>query len=97
VRRKIAVVGTTGFLGPHIVAALLRTGAGPEIVCINRSADGEQRTIAALTSIGVDCSGHLSNLRFLIADIAEPATWTAQDGLLALDVDEVIFNTWNSN
>ena len=97
VRRKTAVVGTTGFLGPHSVAAFLRTGAGPEIVCINRSADGEQRTIAALASIGVDCSGHLSNLRFLIADIAEPATWTAQDRLLAFDVDEVIFNAWNSN
>ena len=96
-QKTIAVVGTTGFLGPYIVAALLRTRAGPDIVCINRGVDGEQRTTAALASIGVDCSSRLPHLRFLIADIAEPATWTAQDGLLAFDVDEVIFNAWNPN
>ena len=96
-QKTIAVIGTTGFLGPYIVAALLRRRAGLEVFCINRSVDGEQRTTAALASIGVDCSSSLPHLRFLIADITEPATWTAEDGLRALDVDEVIFNAWNPN
>jgi thioester reductase-like protein len=96
-QKIVAVVGTTGFLGPYIVAALLRTRAEPKIVCINVSVDGEQRTTAALANIGVDASSRVSHLRFLIADIAEPATWTAQDGLLAFEVDELIFNAWNPN
>ncbi|KAJ4329618.1 hypothetical protein N0V95_010176, partial [Ascochyta clinopodiicola] len=96
-RKVISVIGTTGFLGPYIVATLLRMRAGSEIFCINRSADGEQRTMAALASIGVDCSSTLPHLRFVIADITEPDVWTAQDGLLAFDVDEVIFNAWNPN
>lgn len=96
-QKTIAVIGTSGFLGPYIVAALLRKRAGLEIFCINRSVDGEQRTTAALASIGVDRSSSLPHLRFLIADITEPATWTVEDGLRALDVDEVIFNAWNPN
>ena len=96
-RKTIAVIRTTGFLGPYIVAALLRRRAGLEIFCINRSVNGEQRTTAALASIGVDCSSSLSHLRFLVADITEPATWTAEDTIHALNVDEVIFNAWNPN
>lgn len=74
--KAIAVIGTTGFLGPYIAAVLLRSGAGSEIFCINRSADGELRTTAALASIGVDCPSILPHPHFLIADITEPTLYS---------------------
>jgi thioester reductase-like protein len=46
----IAVVGSTGFLGPYIVSALLRKHTQISILCLNRSDDGEQPELAIIKS-----------------------------------------------
>ncbi|RYN86373.1 hypothetical protein AA0119_g12956 [Alternaria tenuissima] len=98
VRQKtIAVIGTTGFVGPYLLASLLQTHTGSNILCINRRADGEQRTLAALGGIAGHCSSRCSRVRFLVADITrqDVGMGPLQDELLASAVDEVIFNAWN--
>jgi thioester reductase-like protein len=96
-RKAMVVVGTTGFLGPYIVASLLEAHPLSNIFCINRSLDGEQRTVLALERLGVGHASSLVRLRFLVADITKPNMGIDQGKLLASEVDEVVFNAWNSN
>lgn len=93
----VAIIGSTGFLGPHIVASILRK-AGSKVFCLNRSIDGEQRTISALRKVINDVPS-LSRLQFLVADITKPnfGLEDAQATLLASEVDEVVFNAWDPN
>jgi thioester reductase-like protein len=95
--KTIAVIGTTGLLGPHIVASLLRTHKQSNIFCLNRSADGQQRTESALQSHMGDLSTQSSRLHFWVADMTQPnfglPSWQAD--ALALQVDELIFNAWD--
>ena len=96
-QKNIAVIGTTGFLGPYLLASLLQTHTGSNILCINRSADAEQRTLVALKGILGHCSTRHSRARFLVADITrqDVGMGPVQDALLASAVEEVIFNAWN--
>jgi hypothetical protein len=48
---SIMVIGTTGFLGPYIVASLLENIAFSHILCINRDPKGQERTVGALQRI----------------------------------------------
>jgi len=96
-QKTIAVIGTTGFLGPYLLASLLQTHAGSNILCINRRADGERRTLVALEGIAGHGSSESSRVRFLVADITrqDVGMGPVQDELLASAVDEVVFNAWN--
>jgi thioester reductase-like protein len=95
----IAIVGSTGFLGPFVVAALLRKHRDSKILCLNRSDNGKQRTISALQQIDNSSLGYAERLHFYTVDITE-ANLGLDDSLrvtFASEVDEVIFNAWNPN
>lgn len=99
-RKAIAIVGSTGFLGPYVLASMLRVHPESRIFCLNRSADGGQRTVAALEQVaGINSSTDLARLRFLVADITKPDLGldTSQTTLLASELDELIFNAWDTN
>ena len=91
------VVGTTGFLGLYIVASLLETHPLSNIFCINRSLDGGQRTMSALDNLGVGHTSSLVSLRFFVDDITKSNMGIDQGKLFPYEVDEVVFNAWNSN
>ncbi|KAH8710275.1 hypothetical protein GQ44DRAFT_731144 [Phaeosphaeriaceae sp. PMI808] len=96
--RTFAVVGTTGFLGPFILAALLRKHAGSKIFCLNRSHDGKKRTLSALERIGNTISDTCTMLHFFVVDITKPNFGLEAAGeFLTSEVDEFILNAWNSN
>lgn len=97
--QTIAVIGSTGFLGPHIVAALLRADDKSNIICLNRSDDGKSRTISALKEIDDTAASHLFRLSFLVVNIGEPnfGLEETEARALASTVDEIVFNAWNSN
>jgi thioester reductase-like protein len=94
----VAIIGSTRYLAPHIVASLLRKHAGSKIFCLNRSFDGKQRAVSALRGILGD-SVSLSRLQFLVAVIAESSFGLEekQVTLLASEVSEVVFNAWDTN
>jgi thioester reductase-like protein len=95
----ILILGTTGFLGPNIVLSLLAVPSVSKIYCLNRSADGEQRTISELLAIGCDHDSIFSRLEFVVADMTQPNLGIGEDlaRRVASEIDEIVFNAWNPN
>ncbi|KAI5368538.1 hypothetical protein J4E82_010677 [Alternaria postmessia] len=95
--KTLAIVGSTGFLGPYVVASLLREHPECKIICFNRSDDGEQRTMSALQDIMGDTSSARQRLEFLITDIARRVRDPNHDPIVDTipQVEELVFNSWD--
>lgn len=95
--KTLAVIGSTGFLGPHIIASLLSAHKQSDIFCLNRSLDGQQRTESALREIMGDFSTQSPRLHFWVTNMTQPnfGLGAIEAGLLASQVDELIFNAWD--
>lgn len=98
-RKTIAVIGTTGFLGPYILAALIKTHNASHIFCLNRTDDAGKRTTSALKGIMGLESADLLRLRFLKVDITKAGFGLdlAQAHQLACCLDEMVFSAWDAN
>jgi thioester reductase-like protein len=95
----VAVIGSTGYLGPHIVASLLKYPSISKIYCLNRGKDAEQRTISALIEIGHLPTEDIQRLRFMVTDLGEPELGLEETNYAQLNsvVDAIIFNSWYPN
>jgi thioester reductase-like protein len=96
-KKFVMVIGSTGFLGPYIVASLLRKNAVHDVLCVNRNPKGQERTLVALGEIqGIDIS-NFARLHFLVTDVTRPGLGltNAQGEEMGCKVDEIIFNAWN--
>jgi thioester reductase-like protein len=95
----LAIMGSTGFLGPYIVASLLREHPGCLIICFNRTDDGEQRTLSALAKIMGEPRFTSSDLEFRVTDFASRVREPHQDLVAATipQVREIVFNAWDPN
>jgi hypothetical protein len=93
------IIGSTGFLGPHVVALLLGKQEVCEILCVNRTSDAEHRTIESLRRLGFHDPSQTKRLRFCVADITSPNLGFTNTQLVypAATVDAVDFNAWNPN
>jgi thioester reductase-like protein len=95
----IALIGSTGYLGPHIVASLLRHPGLSTIYCLNRGTDAQVRTNNALQGLEGVWSKEPHKLQFLTIDLGAPhfglddATYST----VSMTVDVIIFNSWNPN
>jgi thioester reductase-like protein len=92
--KTFAIIGSTGYLGPHIIAALLRTHRESNIFCLNRTVTGRQRTETEVGKILGDVPVPYDRLHFFVADLTQPAFGIGSTKL-ALETDELIFNAWN--
>ena len=82
------------------MASLLEVYRESNIFCLNRSADGAQRTTAAVMGVlGDGKSTALHRLQFMVADITQPnfGLDAVQATVLASEVNELIFNAWDPN
>ncbi|KAL6149598.1 hypothetical protein ACJQWK_02934 [Exserohilum turcicum] len=97
--RTLAVVGSTGFLGPYIVASLLQEYPESNVICFNRSNSGEQRTMAALQEIMGEMSSVRQRLKFLVTNIASRVRELHHDPIVETipKVEELVFNAWDAN
>jgi thioester reductase-like protein len=95
--KVFAVVGSTGFLGPYIIASLLRSNNCSQIFCLNRTLDAQQRTESALHQVMGDFSPQRSRLHYQVTDMTQPdfGLTALQAGMLSSRVDELIFNAWD--
>ncbi|KAH6875216.1 hypothetical protein BKA58DRAFT_117581 [Alternaria rosae] len=95
-QKIIAIIGSTGFLGPYITASLLQKHPNANILCLNRSKDAEQRTTSSLSRISND---DLTRLTFITADITLPNLGLdlIQYTHFKTSVSEIVFNAWNAN
>jgi thioester reductase-like protein len=98
-KNVIMVIGSTGFLGPYIVASLLSKNAIHDIVCVNRNPKGQERTLSALEEIQHRDSPEFSRLQFVVADVTRQSLGltNAQVGEMGARVDQIVFNAWNPN
>jgi thioester reductase-like protein len=97
--KVIMVIGSTGLLGPYIVASLLREHAVHDIVCVNRDSKGQERTLSALREMQRGDTSDLFRLHFVTADITRPSLGLTDSQVekIGAGVDEIIFNAWNPN
>ncbi|KAH3956017.1 hypothetical protein HBH98_255270 [Parastagonospora nodorum] len=97
--RNVMVIGSSGFLGPYIVSSLLRKQDVSKILCVNRSKDGEDRTMATLKKLGYSDLADKKRLQFLVKDITTPGLGFSnpQFGNDATVVDAIVFNAWSPN
>ena len=89
---SIAVTGTTGFLGTHIVERLLGSPAVTCIFCLNRDSKASSKWSAS--------HEHLHpKLKFLTADLTKPglAVSDLDRHNLITDLDLIIHNAWPVN
>jgi thioester reductase-like protein len=95
----VAVLGSTGYLGPHIIASLLKCPSISKIYCLNRGKDAEQRTKSALIKIENLPEEGFQRLQFMVTDLGGPELGldkTSYTHLVSV-VDAIIFNSWHPN
>ncbi|KAF2256018.1 acetyl-CoA synthetase-like protein [Trematosphaeria pertusa] len=97
--RSVALVGSTGYLGPQILAALLENPSVASIVCLNRGSDAGDRTAKALESAGFPTNEHFKDVKFLAADLGSANLGLSERdfNLLSSEVDTIVYNSWNPN
>ncbi|KAI1778529.1 acetyl-CoA synthetase-like protein [Hypoxylon cercidicola] len=94
---KIAILGSTGYLGQHLVASLLGNPDITHIYCLNRSSDAQTRQEAALHDIiGDQEQSNLPKFTYMTASIGQPLLGLnrAEYDELAAEVDIVVYNSW---
>ncbi|KAF2441511.1 hypothetical protein P171DRAFT_523500 [Karstenula rhodostoma CBS 690.94] len=97
--RTVALVGSTGCLGPRILASLLNNTGIASIYCLNRSADACERTEQALKSAGYQEDERFWSVNFLVSDLAAPKLGLSDSDFAEVSskVDTIIYNSWRPN
>ncbi|KAF3009254.1 putative secondary metabolism biosynthetic enzyme [Neopestalotiopsis sp. 37M] len=90
----VAILGSTGYLGRYLVATLLRNPSVSKIICLDRSADADQRQKQFLAGLGEDLP--LDKLVFFKIEIGKPLLGLGRvdHDFLVREVDAVVYNSW---
>ncbi|KAF2965609.1 hypothetical protein GQX73_g7969 [Xylaria multiplex] len=90
----VAIVGSTGFLGPEIIRSLLMDSSIIRIYCLNRSKDAKERTLTQLNSESF--TPLLHKLEYLTIELGKPRLGLPDDdhNKLAAELDAIVFNAW---
>lgn len=93
--QNIAVIGSTGYIGSHLVAALLKNPAVPHIYCLNRGSakSASEKTLSKLEG---NTAADLKSLTFLQVDLGSPRLGLAREQYQKIlsEVDVVLYNAW---
>ncbi|KAI0449144.1 acetyl-CoA synthetase-like protein [Xylaria acuta] len=94
----IALIGSTGYVGVHVVAALLRNPGISRIYCLNRGSDAQQRQEAALLQIlpTEELKSLLGKLEYMTVALGQPllGLTKSQYNTIADEVDVIVYNAW---
>ncbi|GAW27363.1 putative nrps-like enzyme [Rosellinia necatrix] len=92
----VALIGSTGYVGVHVVAALLRAPHVSRIYCLNRAGDAQQRQEAALLHNEAGVGPLLGKLAYMTVAVGQPrlGLTEAQCSALADAVDVFVYNAW---
>lgn len=90
----IAIIGSTGYVGSHLVANQLDNAAVSRIYCLDRGSDASARLQAALGKLGKDLD--TSKLVFFKAEIGAPRLGLSQEQYQQIsdEVDVIVYNSW---
>jgi thioester reductase-like protein len=95
----VALVGSTGYLGPQILASLMADRGIASIYCLNRSADAKDRTVKELEKFGHNTEIGLDRVKFLLADIGKPQLGLSESDFskVSQEVNSIVYNAWRPN
>ncbi|KAI0384999.1 acetyl-CoA synthetase-like protein [Hypomontagnella monticulosa] len=93
---KVAVVGSTGYLGLYILGQLLTNPTVSHIYCLNRSVDAQQKQVVALRAIDPSLDSQLHKLVYMVVSLGEPLLGLSKNDydLIAREVDVIVYNSW---
>lgn len=92
----VAIVGSTGYVGSHLVAILLRNSAISRIYCLNRGDDASKRQKEVLSKQYLVPEEMLAKLTFFKINLGTPRLGLSEEQyrIIAKDVEVVIYNSW---
>lgn len=93
--QNIAIVGSTGYLGSHLITTLLKNSDVSHIYCLNRSSDTSARD-KTLGKLDGKTTVPLERLSFLQVDLGSPRLGLAEEKYQTIlkEVDVVLYNAW---
>ncbi|TRX87850.1 hypothetical protein FHL15_011268 [Xylaria flabelliformis] len=92
----VAIIGSTGYLGSHMVVAFIKDPKISRIYCLNRSPDARAKQETLLQELGV---GSLEKLDFMTIDLEGKSLGLTQEAKEKIlnEVDVIVLNAWRSN
>lgn len=95
-RQTVAIIGSTGYIGSHLVATLLKNTAISHIYCLNRGSDISASKNKTLSKLDDNTAVALEKITFLRVKLGAPRLGLA-DGQyqeIANKADVVLYNAW---
>ena len=94
----IALIGSTGYLGSHLIANLLRIPTVSRIYCLNRSrnSQAQEKQEKALREIDESLASLFGKLKYCTVELGTPKLGMADDDYqkVASEVDVIVYNAW---
>lgn len=92
----VAIIGSTGYVGSHLLANLLRNSAISRIYCLNRGDDALARQKATLSKQHLVPDEMLAKLIFFKISLGSPRLGLSEEQyrMIANDVEVVVYNSW---
>ncbi|KAI0841826.1 acetyl-CoA synthetase-like protein [Hypoxylon sp. FL0890] len=93
----VAVLGSTGYLGTHILINLLRNPKIVDVYCLNRGVDAQQKQEAAILNLmGDEAHPLLRKLSYMTITFGQPSLGLSdtQYSNLSRSVDAIVYNSW---
>lgn len=92
----VALTGSTGAVGSHLLSRLMAEPSVTKIFCLNRSTDGEEAQRAACERNGIKWAAGSKPVEFLTVDLSQPTLGLKQSQYAALqdETDIIIHNAW---
>ncbi|KAI8625972.1 acetyl-CoA synthetase-like protein [Xylariaceae sp. FL1651] len=95
---SVALIGSTGYIGIHVFAALLKDPDITHIYCLNRSSDAQQRQEAALPQVSSseDVQSLAHKVEYMTIAFGKPYLGLSetQYHTLVEEVDVIMYNAW---
>lgn len=91
---NVALTGSTGSLGTHLLRTLLDDSSIDKIYCLNRSVNAQEKQNEYFASLGIECD--LSRVHFIEVKLGESQLGLSdvQFNELTSTVDIIIHNAW---
>lgn len=93
---SVAIIGSTGYIGSHLLAAFLKNPEISRVYCLNRSEDAAVKQEKSLKDLDLDHAALSSKVTFFKVELGAPRLGLGQDqwGEIAKTVDSIVYNAW---
>lgn len=94
--QTVAIIGSTGYIGSHLVASLLKNSAISHIYCLNRGSDLSASKEKTLSKLDENTAVPLERLTFFQVELGASRLGLAEEDYqrIASEVDVVLYNAW---